>query len=29
MALVIAGWTALGPERRDVDFTAEAKGLAA
>jgi SHS family lactate transporter-like MFS transporter len=28
MAVVIAGWTALGPERRDVDFTAEAKGLA-
>jgi SHS family lactate transporter-like MFS transporter len=26
-AIIIAGWTALGPERRDVDFTAEAKGL--
>tara|TARA_B100000678_G_scaffold106393_1_gene89232 strand:+ start:2111 stop:3346 length:1236 start_codon:yes stop_codon:yes gene_type:complete len=25
MALVIAGWTALGPERPDADFTAEAR----
>lgn len=29
MALVIAIWTALGPERRQADFTAEAKASAA
>jgi SHS family lactate transporter-like MFS transporter len=29
MAVVIAGWTALGPERQDADFTAEAKQIAA
>jgi SHS family lactate transporter-like MFS transporter len=28
MAIVIAVWTALGPERKDADFTAEAKALA-
>jgi MFS transporter, SHS family, lactate transporter len=28
MAVVIAVWTALGPERRNADFTAEAKALA-
>jgi SHS family lactate transporter-like MFS transporter len=28
MAIVIAVWTALGPERRHADFTAEAKALA-
>jgi SHS family lactate transporter-like MFS transporter len=28
MAVVIAAWTALGPERRHADFTAEAKALA-
>jgi SHS family lactate transporter-like MFS transporter len=28
MAVVIAVWTALGPERKDADFTAEAKALA-
>jgi len=28
MAVVIAGWTALGPERRHADFTAEARALA-
>jgi SHS family lactate transporter-like MFS transporter len=27
MAIIIAGWTALGPERRNADFTAEAKAL--
>src|SRR5881398_433988 len=27
MAIVIAVWTALGPERRNADFTAEAKAL--
>jgi SHS family lactate transporter-like MFS transporter len=28
MAIIIAIWTALGPERRNADFTAEAKALA-
>jgi SHS family lactate transporter-like MFS transporter len=27
MAVIIAAWTALGPERRNADFTAEAKAL--
>jgi SHS family lactate transporter-like MFS transporter len=27
MAVVIAGWTALGPERKDADFTAEAQAI--
>ena len=28
MAVVIAGWTAIGPERKDADFTAEAREAA-